>query len=213
VPGRHGGTECPGTGICSYMSTYDEELEKLDDGLRRLKIEYDIFFSGNRKRPPDDLRSRVERIAQKLSEASDMTFSQRFRYTTLVTRFYVYRDLWRRTLQGKEQGRVRNHPAAVLRPPKAPAAASRASSAFQIAITDPALEPEKVRKLYDSLVQMNPKGAGTSAQLPFEKFCDYIASRAAGIRSKYNCSSVEFSVTLDTETVRFTARPGTPPGD
>lgn len=195
------------------MGAYDEEIEKLDDGLRRLKIEYDIFFSGNRKRPPDDLRSRVERIAQKLSEASDMTFSQRFRYTTLVTRFYVYRDLWRRTLQGKEQGRIRNHPPADSRPPKAPPPAVRAPSTFQIAISDPTVEPEKVRKLYDSLVQMNPKGPGATPQLPFEKFSDYIVSRAAGIRTKYNCSIVEFSVTLDTESVRFTARPGNPTAD
>ena len=71
-------------------------------GLRRLKIEYHIFLSGNRKKPPDDLRIRVERLVKKLSESSDMSFSQRFRFSTLVTRYYVYKDLWRREVQNRE---------------------------------------------------------------------------------------------------------------
>lgn len=194
------------------MGAYDEDLEKLDDGLRRLKIEYDIFFSGNRKRPPDDLRTRVERIARKLSEASDMTFSQRFRYTTLVTRFYVYRDLWRRTIQNRELGRQRGQPPTDLRPPKAAPAHPPAPNVFQIAISDPAHEPEKVRELYDSLLRMNPKGSGGAAQLPFDKFSEFILSRAAGIRGKYHCDTVEFSVMVDSDSVRFVARPGSAPG-
>ena len=71
-------------------------------GLRRLKVEYHIFLSGNRKKPPDDLRIRVERLVKKLSESSDMSFSQRFRFSTLVTRYYVYKDLWRREVQKRE---------------------------------------------------------------------------------------------------------------
>ena len=81
---------------------YDEDLENLEEGLRRLKVEYHIFLSGSRKKPPDDLRIRVERIVKKLSESSDMSFSQRFRFSTLVTRYYVYKDLWRREVQNRE---------------------------------------------------------------------------------------------------------------
>jgi hypothetical protein len=84
------------------MPVYDEDLKHLEDGIRRLKIEYDIFFVGNRKKPPDELRMRVEKIAKRLAEATDMTISQRFLYNTLITRFYVYRDLWRRTQQEHE---------------------------------------------------------------------------------------------------------------
>lgn len=82
---------------------YDDELNYLEDGLRRLKVEYDVFFNGHRKKPPDDLRMRVEKIVKKLSECPDMSFQQRFRYNTLIARFYIFRDLWRRTQQDREQ--------------------------------------------------------------------------------------------------------------
>ena len=39
--------------------TTDEELTLLDSQLRRLKIEYEIFFSNPTKRPPTDVEWKV----------------------------------------------------------------------------------------------------------------------------------------------------------
>jgi len=35
--------------------TIDEELNLLDSNLRRLKIEYEIYFSNPSKKPPSDI--------------------------------------------------------------------------------------------------------------------------------------------------------------
>ena len=37
--------------------TVDEEFNKLDDDLRRLKIEYEVYFNGGSPRPPRDTLS------------------------------------------------------------------------------------------------------------------------------------------------------------
>ena len=39
--------------------TTDEELNVLDSQLRRLKIEYEIYFSNPTKRPPTDVEWKV----------------------------------------------------------------------------------------------------------------------------------------------------------
>ena len=39
--------------------TTDEELNLLDSQLRRLKIEYEIFFSNPTKKPPSDVEWKV----------------------------------------------------------------------------------------------------------------------------------------------------------
>ena len=39
--------------------TIDEELTQLDTHLRRLKIEYEIYFSNPTKRPPTDIEWKV----------------------------------------------------------------------------------------------------------------------------------------------------------
>ena len=48
--------------------TVDEELTMLDESMRRLKIEYDIYFGGGAKKPPADTDWRVQSILKKYSD-------------------------------------------------------------------------------------------------------------------------------------------------
>lgn len=193
------------------MGAYDDDIDSMDDGLRRLKIEYDVFFNGNRKRPPEDLRARVERIVRRLSEAADMSYSQRFRYTTLVTRLYVYKDLWRRTMLERERGLAKAHGPEPPTQTKPAGTGGPRQEMFRIAIMNQTGDSEKIRQLYDKLLELNSNGAASVPKLSLEKFTEFIESRAAGIRGKYHCSSVEFSISVESESVRFTAKPGQPP--
>ena len=38
--------------------TVDEAITQIEDGIRRLKIEFDIYFNGSSKRPPTDCTGR-----------------------------------------------------------------------------------------------------------------------------------------------------------
>ena len=189
---------------------YDEDLTNLDEWIRRLKIEYHIFFSGNRKNPPDDLRQRAEKLVKRLSESSDMSYSQRFRFTTLISRFYVYRDMWRRTIQEREMGaEPRSAPTA----PKTAAVpssggslgdADRISDAVRISISDPKAEEEKVRALYNALLRI--RGAGAADTPPsYSQFARYIAAQTRSIREKYACSKVAFTIAMEEDAIRFKA--------
>jgi hypothetical protein len=40
----------------------DEELNVLEDQLRRLKIEYDMYFGGGAKKPPADVEWKVKNL-------------------------------------------------------------------------------------------------------------------------------------------------------
>ena len=187
---------------------YDDDLTNLEDSLRRLKIEYHIFFSGNRKKPPDELRMRVETLVKRLSECSDMSFSQRFRFSTLVTRFYVYRDLWRRTTQEREMdltGKdavVPSGTAAKADTPPQPAKTPK--EAIRISISDPKAEETKVRQLYDALIRIKGKES-QQAPISYQQFAKYIATQTSGIQKKYGCTNVAFSIALDEDAIRFTA--------
>jgi hypothetical protein len=182
---------------------YDEDLMNLEDWLRRLKIEYHIFFSGHRKNPPDDLRIRVENLVKRLSECSDMSFSQRFRFSTLVTRFYVFRDLWRRTTQSRELD-VSTKEAPALKADTSPKSAGTPAKAISISISDPKAEEEKVRKLYDALVNLKGKDS-QQTPISYQQFAKYIATQTTGIQQKHGCTKVAFTIALDEDAIRFTA--------
>ncbi|HWP44970.1 MAG TPA: hypothetical protein VNO14_17135, partial [Blastocatellia bacterium] len=61
----------------------DQDLDRLENEIRRLKIEYDIYFNGGTVRPPLDTKGRVETSIKRLYDARNMSFSQRFRYNAL----------------------------------------------------------------------------------------------------------------------------------
>jgi hypothetical protein len=185
---------------------YEEDLNNLEDWLRRLKVEYDIFFSGNRKRPPDDLRGRVEKVVKKLSQASNMSFTERFQYNTLVARFYLYRDLWRRTATKQEMGMEKEIQGLAERAPLPSAAPSQDhGSELRVSINDPASEKEKVRELYEALVRLGGARPRDSQKITYKQFECYIAAQMKNIRDRYRCSSVVFTLSVEENSVKFKA--------
>jgi hypothetical protein len=185
------------------LTVYDDDLNNLEDWMRRLKVEYDIYFNGHRKKPPDDLRMRVEKVVKKLSECADMTFQQRFRYNTLIARFYIFRDLWRRTQQDREQSDDDRQEKLRPAPPVDP---GPDDGKIHVSLADPLKEEEKVRQLYEALVRMRGMHANETQRLPFTQFATYITDKTRTIRDKFGCPAVRFTIALEDDTLKFTAK-------
>ncbi len=84
----------------------DQQLARMEDDIRKLKIDFDIFFngsalSGSNKRPPLEARARLEAFIKRIADNRSLTYAQRYYFNTLVSRFTSYRELWRRTLKAK----------------------------------------------------------------------------------------------------------------
>jgi hypothetical protein len=186
---------------------YDEDLKNLEEWIRRLKIEFDIFFAGNRKKIPEELRMRVEKLVKRLAEAGDMGFSQRFLYNTLIARYYVYKDLWRRTLQQYESAEGAPHESA-------PAAlqaqddtqAKEPLREIQVSISDPLAETDHVRRLYEGLLRMRANCARELSGISYQQFTEYITTQTRGIKKRYQCPSVTFRIAVEDKNIKFTAR-------
>src|ERR1700756_1781897 len=98
-------TSSPPTLALEKPVTTDEELNVLDSQLRRLKIEYEIFFSNPQKRPPTDIEWKVLAMLRKFSDGGGrMNFSQRYRYNEMAQRYAIYSDLWRKKSRIREEG-------------------------------------------------------------------------------------------------------------
>ena len=62
--------------------TIDEELSLLEDQVRRLKVEYDVYFGGGSKKPPTEIEWKVKNLLRKFADGNRMSYGQRFRFTT-----------------------------------------------------------------------------------------------------------------------------------
>ncbi len=195
--------------------TVDEELLLLDDAMRRLKVEYDVYFGGGTKKPPSDSEWRVQSMLKKYSDSQKLTFAQRFKYNTIAQRYAIYSDLWRQKLKIKEEGYRRPQDAVLgiqgLRHAEEVAAAESLQPAasedrpataetqagllepVSVIFSNPDAETERVRLLYEAMVAARQK-TGERAPGSFESFRVFVKRKTEEIRLAYKCEVVEYSV-------------------
>src|SRR5438874_4875499 len=83
------------------VADMDHQLARMEDDIRKLKIDFDIYFNGTSRRPPLENRARLESFIKRIADDRNLTYAQRYYFNTLVARFTSYRELWRRTLKAK----------------------------------------------------------------------------------------------------------------
>lgn len=176
----------------------DEDLNRLEYEIRRVKVEYDIYFNGGTVRPPIDTKGRIETSIKRIYDSRGMSFSQRFRYNSLVARFNVMRELWRRQTQDREE---------MGRPPTPEAQIAIREYTSVIRCSDPKLEPEKVSVLYDHLIAAKRECGERIGPLSLEIFTQFLTSRADHIKDHLATDAVDFVIGVNNGRVKFAARP------
>jgi hypothetical protein len=201
--------------------TTDEELGVLETQLRRLKIEYEVYFSNPTKRPPTDVEWKVLSLLRKFSDGGRMSFSQRYRYNEMAQRYAVYSDLWRKKSRIREEGYRRPQDALLSvqgvraeeeQKPRhqayglshAAAAPAPAPQPFTLHNVDQT-EREQVERLYNTLVAAKKK-AGESISGNLDSFATFVQKKTEQIRQQYHCEGVEFSVELTEGHVKLKAK-------
>lgn len=199
--------------------TVDEELNQLEDNLRRLKIEYDIFFGGGSKRPPTDLDWRVQAQLKRHSDSQRLSFSQRFKFNSMQQKYAIYSDLWRKKVNIKEAGYRRPQDELLsiqgIRTEQmheeAPKSHGKTSEwePLKVKITDPNAERDTVRQLFDALSTARLHTKETAPPGSFDSFASFVQKKTSELRTKYKCNEVEYEVEMREGKVKLVARPKT----
>ncbi len=213
--------------------TIDEELSVLYSNLRRLKIEYEIYFSNPAKRPPTDLEWKVLALLRKFSDGNRMSFSQRFRYNEMAQRYAIYSDLWRKKNRIREEGYRRPQDALLsvqgVRPEEhepehkvyglghiasagtaaAPTAVGASATAedkpFSVQCADARAEGDQVKKLYQVLTEAKKK-SGEAVSGNLDSFASFVQRKTEQIRKQYGCQAVEYTVEMQNGHVKLKAK-------
>ena len=182
--------------------TIDDHLTRLEEDLRRLKIEFDIFFNGALKKPPYDVKNKVDTTIKRLSDDRTLNYAERFRLNALCTRYNAFSDLWRRTMKGREEGR---DPGATARA----SAKQQAAAEFkrtEFVCTDAHKDVELVKNIYSALVEAKKLCGEPVDDFSFPRFHRLVASRADGLKERLGCDKVSFSIDVEGGHVSFKAK-------
>jgi hypothetical protein len=202
--------------------TIDEELSGMERDIRQLKIEYDQFFGGGRKRPPTEIEWRIEQVIKRHGErAGELKMQQRFRLTNLTQTYAKYKDIFRKKTVLKEEGRSHKHygaaakmieaerakkapePPSMLPPASGPAreeapvskrSVAAAASAFRVTCADPERETENVDRLFQAFVSAKKQAGEETSKLSQAGFKEFVRKKTKDLQDKQNCRDVEYVV-------------------
>ena len=187
----------------------DDDLSRLERDIRQLKIEFEQYFGGGKKRPPAEIEWRIEQVIKRYGDrAAQMNYGQRFRYGNLTQTYVKYREIFHKRMQKREEGKVDRHFGAAARAIQAERArAPRAAAAPSIAIACSDLEREtgKVDELYRVFREALQTSGESVERLSREKFEKFLLQKSEQIR-KQRGQQIEFIVSVENGKTRLKAR-------
>ena len=83
-----------------------EDLDQIEKAIKQLQIEWEKFFGGVERKPPNDLKARVEALIRRYASAEIRNNTERFRYQNLTARYNTFNEMWGKRLRALEEGRV-----------------------------------------------------------------------------------------------------------
>ena len=178
--------------------TVEEQLTRIEEDVRRLKIEFDIYFNGGAKRPPYETKLRVESHLKRLADDRTLSFAQRYHLNSLASRYGSFRELWRRILQDREEGRG----AASRAPVREPSQFMRS----EFSCSDARHDIKTVKGVYDALMEAKRSCGEGVRDLTFSKFHRLVMERTDAFKEQFGTERVSFSVEVDNGHVSFKAK-------
>ena len=196
------------------MIKKDDELDKLEEDIRKLKVKYEMFFLGSLKMPPQHERHQIEVYIFELGKKKMRENSRRFRYNQLLSRYNQFREMWGRKMREREEGPLdfRRRQAALEAPREAAAAGrppaqrvtSRSADSYVKMV--PGANGEAIRDLYSQIEKEHQK-LGKSPNLTFEQLRSMVEKQSEAVRSRYNVDVVGFRVDVVDGKVKLKAKP------
>jgi hypothetical protein len=185
----------------------EEELEDLDHKLTRLKIEYDLYFSGNGKREPSQLRAEIQRAVTKYTSEPPRNAGLKFKFNSICARFQAYRAMWGRTVREIEAGTYRGHRfRADLHDRERGRPVSDAVKSAPKA-EKPRGADAQIDRLYEALVAARAK-TGDTTPIDRETLARNVRRQAAEIKKKHGDAKLRFKVVIEGNKAKLKATVG-----
>lgn len=191
-----------------------DELDRLEEQIRKLKLQYDQFFRNLRKLPPTEDRKRVEEALRDMMRGKLRDNASRFRYNGIVSAYNRYQELWSRQMREREEGPInfrerqrlmRATPEPDVPEPDKPAVTRRPDDSY-VNVTS-ASNGDAVVEIHRQVAEAN-RALG-KASPSAEQVAALVEKQAEQLRGRYNVDSIAFRVETVDGKVKLKAKPVT----
>lgn len=185
--------------------TIDDDLKQIDRDIRQLKVEYDQYFGGGRKRPPTEIEWRIELLIKRYSERiGELKAAQRFRFNNLTQSYAKYKEVFRKRFQQREEGTIQRHFGAAAKAIEAERSQQQAAQAtalpgpsvFRMTCSEPDKEAEKVEQLYKAFLEAKQNAGEHTEKLTRAGFREFVRKKTKDLQKQKGCRDIEYVVEI-----------------
>ena len=179
----------------------DEQLNELDQNIKRLRIEYDQYFMGTMKRPPQVLQGKVQKTVAFLSNKMPRNTAQKFRFNQLNSKYQMYRQHWGRVMRQVEAGTYKAHRFKAALHDQDRFEGEAHTPMGTVAVPQGS---SPVDKLCDALTSARAK-TGEQADINRGKIAQMVKQQTASIRKKHPGAKIRFRVVIEDNRAKLKA--------
>ena len=166
-------------------------LDRLEQDIHTLRIEFERFFNGDLDVPPEQLRESVRHRIASLHGATKSPIES-FRLGALEARYHSYSELFNRRLRGRELQHGPTRARSTTRP---------AADTSQGIVLGQHIDANGVAPLYRHLYRDQ-----TGSPMDLRTFTDYMIRQHQLIRERTGCSRVSFRIVEENGKKKLKAR-------
>jgi len=196
--------------------TFDEQLDLFEETIRKVKIQFDLYFAGIRKNPPTFERGRLDSMLHEMSRVRIRDVGTRFRFNTLTARYNQYREYWSRQFREREEGPMdwRRRTAALASgyvaarptaPIEKPPGVTFESPESYVEVTQ-AGKDQALQQLHSRILEAQ-KALGSANGMSLQQVSSLVDKQMQTLGTRFGVSSVGFRVETVDGKVKLKAKP------
>ena len=181
----------------------EEDIQILDVKVKQLKLEYEQYFLGSRKREPVLLKGEVKKIINVFSNQAIQNTALRFKFNSIMSRFQALKRQWDNTVRQIDAGTYERHRFKADLHQRSQADAAVAAPTPGRGRTEPGGKNE----LFDDYVKALRSCGQKTTNLTPEKLAAVVKKQEAALQKRYGVSKVSFRVVVEDGKAKLKAAP------
>ena len=181
------------------------DLQLLDVKLKQLRMEYEQYFLGARKREPQLLRGEVNKTVAYYANAPIRNTALRFLFNNLRARYFTHKRLWDETCRKIEDGTYQRHLFQADLHDQERSQKRKGRGAEPVGSTPAEAGGEDA--LFKEYVGARSSTGQGAVGLTRDKFAAQLRQQEDAIRAKFGAAKVNFRVVVEDGRAKLKATP------
>ena len=193
----------------SFDKLSEEVLDKVDHDIDTLRIQFEQYFMGSRKKMPENERTSLQYRLRRMANIPTSNYAIKYQFQQLVAKFNSYNQYWNRLIQRLESGQMSREKLKLYLATgpmeEKEEEKKKPEPAPEKPVARPDLAPERLDQVYQQLLEAK-RQQNQQLTMSKEKLEQTLKKQIEQIKEKHKGKKLEFDVVVEAGQAKLRAK-------